>query len=255
MLPAVFNRDEITQERIAYWTEHYLPKDVTPQERDHYVGVCRARGLNPEARHIYLIKVGGRASIVLSIDAYRLIAQRTGAYAGILPVAFEFDPKQPGKPLNATITVQKFVQGQVRDFSATAYFSEFYKPSRDGKKSLWDTMPLTMLEKCAEAKALRKAFPEELSSYYIREEMVDAEVEQPAALTQAAQSAPKPATDIVVTSDPKVKEWIHKKLQQASVPEEEWAEIIDALNGYPKNELLVQLKTIIADRTPLSTEG
>jgi phage recombination protein Bet len=254
MLPAVANRDEITQERIAYWTEHYLTKDATPQERDHFVGVCRTRGLNPEARHIYFIKVGGRASIVLSIDAYRLIAQRTGSYAGIHPVEFQF-ATDSGKPVKATITVQKFVQGQVRDFSATAYFSEFYKPSRDGKKSLWDTMPLTMLEKCCEAKALRKAFPEELSSYYIREEMVEAEVEQPAVLPSSTQPAARQATDIVLTNDPKVKDWIQKKLQQASVPEEDWTVIIDALNGYTKNELLMQLKSIIADRVPPSAEA
>ncbi|WP_141735923.1 phage recombination protein Bet [Oligoflexus tunisiensis] len=253
MLPAVSNRDEITPERIAYWTQHYT-KDATPEERDHFVGVCRTRGLNPEARHIYFIKVGGRASIVLSIDAYRLIAGRTGAYAGILPALFEFAADHSGKPVKATITVQKFVQGQVREFSATAYFSEFYKTSRDGKKSLWDTMPLTMLEKCAEAKALRKAFPEELSSYYIREEMMEAEVEQPAVL-QSSQPAPRQVTDIVVTSDPKVKEWIQKKLQQASVPEDEWTDIIDALNGYPKNELLMQLKKIIADRVSPHAEG
>lgn len=249
-MPAVSDRVEITPERIAYWTQHYT-KDATPEERDHFVGVCRTRGLNPEARHIYFIKAGGRAAIVLSIDAYRLIADRTGAYAGIHPVAFEFTDDQTRKPVKATITVQKFVQGQVREFSAVVYFSEFYKPSRDGKKTLWDTMPLTMLEKCAEAKALRKAFPEELSSLYIREEMVENETEEPAVSATTSNSSAQ-ATDIIVTNEPKVNEWLSKKLKDAGVPEPQWSEIIDSLNGYTRPELLKQLKKVMDDWTPPS---
>jgi len=249
MLPVESNRDAITAQRVAHWKAHYA-KEATAEEFDHYVSVCRSRGLNPEAKQIYFVKVAGRASILMSIDAYRLIAQRTGAYAGIDPVDYEFN-SNTGKPVKATIRVQKMVQGQICNFSGAAYFSEFYKPSKDGKKSLWDSMPLSMLEKCAEAKALRKAFPEELAAHYIKEEMIDAEAEQ-AVTIQEAQQERTGANDIVVTSEPKIKDWLKSKLQQAKVPEGNWADIIESLNGCTRNELTPQLKKAIAECAPTS---
>jgi phage recombination protein Bet len=221
------NVDYFTPEKIDFLRRHYA-KDATQEEFEHFVEVCRSRSLRPDARQIYFMKAGGRATIVLSIDAYRLIAQRTGCYAGINPVQYLLDGE--GKPVSATITVKRIVQGHVCEFSATALFSEYNKPGRDGKKSMWDSMPLGMLEKCAEAKALRKAFPEELSGYYTRDEMEGTE-------------------PIVQTTDPRIKDWIQRKLKEAGVPEGEWSAIVDSLNGYPKNELLMELKKIIDARS------
>jgi phage recombination protein Bet len=239
MLPAKKdqNLDYFTPEKIDFLRRHYA-KDATQEEFEHFVEVCRSRSLRPDARQIYFMKAGGRATIVLSIDAYRLIAQRTGCYAGINPVQYTLDAE--GKPFSATITVKKIVQGQTCDFSATALFSEYTKPGRDGKKSMWDSMPLSMLEKCAEAKALRKAFPEELSGYYTRDEMEGADDE----FQKPARTEP-----IVQTTDPRIKDWIQRKLKEARVPDAEWPSIIDSLNGFPKNELLMELKRIIDERS------
>ncbi len=226
-----------TPQKLNFLRRHYA-KDATPEEFEHFIEVSKSRGLRPDARQIYLIKLGGRSTIVLSIDAYRLIAQRTGLYAGITPAIYVFD--EDGKILSATITVKKLVQGHVCEFSGTALFSEHNRPGRADKKSLWDSMPATMLEKCAEAKALRKAFPEELSGYYTKDEMEVAE--SPIAVVDDEP--------IVQTSDPRVKSWIHKKLREAMVPDDQWEEILDSLNGFPKNQLLMELKKILAALSP-----
>jgi hypothetical protein len=70
----------------------------------------------------------------------------------------------------ARVTVYRLVQGQRGAFSATARWTE-YKPDED---FMWKKMPHVMLAKCAEALALRKAFPKQLAGLYVKEEMEQA---------------------------------------------------------------------------------
>jgi hypothetical protein len=76
------------------------------------------------------------------------------------------------------LTVRKIVGGQLGSFTASARWDEYAAGS-----PMWNKMPHTMLAKCAEALALRKAFPEELSGMY-----TDAEMDQ-------AESRPVPRVD------------------------------------------------------------
>jgi hypothetical protein len=75
-------------------------------------------------------------------------------------------------PSKATVTVKKVVQGVICDFTATAKWSEYYPGDRQGM--MWQKMPENMLGKCAEAKALRKAFPAVMGGLYVAEEMQQA---------------------------------------------------------------------------------
>jgi phage recombination protein Bet len=139
-------------------------------EFELFVNVCNRTGLDPFARQIYFIERGKKWSWQTSIDGYRLIADRTGNYAGSdEPVCTEKD----GKPLTATVTVWKFVQGQRCAFTATARWAEYNQPN----SPTWNRMPYLMLSKCAESLALRKAFPAELSGLYTREEMMQADTQ------------------------------------------------------------------------------
>jgi phage recombination protein Bet len=125
---------------------------------------CKRTGLDPLARQIYCIKRGGKATIQTGIDGYRLIADRTGVYAGNDDPRFEGD--EDGHPLKATVTVWKLVGGQRCGFTATARWSEY-----KAEGPMWGRMPYLMLGKVAEALALRKAFPADLSGLYTDEEM------------------------------------------------------------------------------------
>lgn len=144
---------------------------------------CVRTGLDPFRKQIYMIgRWDNRArrtryTIQTGIDGYRVIANRTGTYVGSDETWHE---GTDGRPHSATVTVRKLVNGVPFDFSATAHWTEYSQTDKDGKPAgLWAKMPHRMLAKCAEALALRKAFPEDLAGIYTDEEMSQAG-EQPA---------------------------------------------------------------------------
>lgn len=148
---------------------------ATPDEFETFLYQCRKMGLDPLAKQIYFnkyeTKQGPKMTIIVSIDGYRLVAARTGEYAGSDTT---YDNDKDGKLLSATTTVYRLVNGQRCPFASTAFLEEYYPPS--GRDQMWAKMPRVMLAKCAETAALRKAFPNELSGTYAPEEMNQAEV-------------------------------------------------------------------------------
>ena len=160
-----------------------IANEAPPLEFELFVADCNRRGLDPFAKQIYLIprnvksrdgKWETKWTAQTSIDGYRLIADRTGKYAGSdEPVYDREDAEHPNK---ATVTVWKLVDGQRVAFSSSARWDEYCQTTREGKPSgMWGRMPYVMLAKCAESAALRKAFPQELSGLYTREEMEQAD--------------------------------------------------------------------------------
>ena len=127
-------------------------------------------GLDPLNNQIHLVctsKDKNLWSVMIGIDGSRLIANRTGAYAGSDKAVHTYD--ENGNLTVSEVTVRKIVQGMKCSFTSEAYWAEYFPGERKG--FMWNKMPHVMLPKTAEAQALRKAFPQELSGLYTAEEL------------------------------------------------------------------------------------
>ena len=142
---------------------------ATGDELKLFLHVADKSGLDPLSKQIYFIKRSGKMTIQTAIDGFRSIADRTGQYISSEEPVFE---EIGNNPVKATVTVGKIVQGVEGKFTASARWSEYYPGKSQG--FMWDKMPHTMLGKCAEALALRKAFPSQLSGLYTGDEMAQA---------------------------------------------------------------------------------
>lgn len=174
MSVAVQQKSEIinfNQEQINL-IKNYLCKGITDDELRLFTAVCNKTGLDPFMKQIYAVKRKDQMTIQTSIDGYRLIAERTGRYAPGKESSFQYN--KDGKLISATSYVKKqTADGTWHEIGATAFFDE-YKPTYSNQ--FWDSKQHIMLAKCAEALALRKAFPNELSGLYSDEEMAQADV-------------------------------------------------------------------------------
>lgn len=191
---------------------------------------CAARGLDVLKKPVHIVPMqveekhrneqGGidkrkvwRDVIMPGIAEHRTTAFRTGCYLGKSAPVFGNDITHLGvtAPEWCDITVKRLVAGHVAEFTHREYFVEAVATTKwDGQlrvNSMWTKRPRGQLVKCAEAGALREAFPEELGGELAAEEMegrvIDADAvtvtpedDAPAADTQeAADNKPATATD------------------------------------------------------------
>lgn len=134
-----------------------------------FLQVCKSRNLDPFTKQVYFTPQG----IIVSIDGFRAIAERTGCYAPG-PTRYEYDEAK--NLVAAYVTVKKLVNGTWFDVEESAYYEEYR-----GSSPIWKKMPRVMLAKCAEARALRRAFSSDLSGLYSPEEMDQAQEPAPKA--------------------------------------------------------------------------
>ena len=172
---AKFSTEELRALRKAKYPE------LTDEEFDLFIMTAERVGLDPFRNQIYAVRRWNKRlnryvmTIQTSIDGYRLLADRTGQYAGSDDAVYGPVDKA-GHPAWATVTVYKLVGGQRCPFTATARWKEYVQLTSNGQvASMWRQMPFLMLGKCAEALALRKGFPQSLSGVYTDVEMMQAD--------------------------------------------------------------------------------
>lgn len=153
-----------------------VANQLTPNEFELFISIAKARGLDPILGQIHAVVRGqgdkAKVNFQVGIDGFRLIAARTGEFAGRDETRFEYK-SGTHHPDKAKVTVYRFVNGQKCSWTASAKWDEYYPGETMG--FMWKKLPETMLEKCAEAKALRMAFPNDLSGLYVNEEMDQAQ--------------------------------------------------------------------------------
>lgn len=153
-----------------------VARGATPDELKLFLYTAQRVNLDPLTKQIHFVKRGGQMTIQTGIDGYRVIADRSGTLAGIDDAVF--DTESEDHPNKASVTVYRIVNGERVSFTASARWAE-YAP-QGNQAFMWTKMPYLMLGKCAEALALRKAFPNDLSGIYTNEEMEQANpVEKP----------------------------------------------------------------------------
>jgi phage recombination protein Bet len=163
------------------------------------IGYCQAQKLDPMLKPVHLVPMSvkvprqqgdtrdqyeWRDVVMPGIGLYRTIAARTGEYAGCSEP--EFGPMQTLQvgdfkmeyPEWCRVTVTRVVDGRPCEFSAKEYWIENYatqKKDSEVPNSMWKKRKYGQIAKCAEAQALRKAFPE-VGAQPTADEMVGKEV-------------------------------------------------------------------------------
>ena len=165
---------------------------ATDAELKLYLYDCERRGIHPLDKLLHFTKRGGKYTPVTSIDFMRSQAAMTGEMAGSDDPVFQMDGSHI---VSATVTVYRMTQGQRFAYAATARWAEYCPDNAP----MWKRMPHTMLGKCAEALALRKAFPQQLAGLYTSDEMDQADRD-----TRPAVVPDPPATVIDTTTGAEV---------------------------------------------------
>lgn len=156
---------------------------------------CKAAKLDPLQKPVHIVPMSVKNSltgkyeykdvVMAGVGLYRIQAARSQQYAGVSEPKFGEDiitdigGVKITYPKWCKVTVRKMVNNTIVEFTAKEYWIENYATKgkdADGKVStapntMWLKRPYGQLAKCAEAQALRKAFPEIVSQHPTAEEM------------------------------------------------------------------------------------
>lgn len=205
----------------AVWTT--LQNSVFPGAKDESillaVDYCKARKLDILKKPCHIVpmsvtdaKTGNknwRDVIMPGIYEQRITAFRTGQMAGQDEPVFGDTVTFRGieAPEWCRVTVYRFINNERCAFSHTEYFSEACATTKEGKpNSMWSKRPRGQLAKCAEAGALRKAFPDELGGVITADEVNEEPINQHGATTPDNGTTVIETQSVELTTPEQIKE-------------------------------------------------
>ena len=142
------------------------------------LGYCQAAGLDPMQKPVHIVPIWDgklktmRDVVMPGIGLYRTQMSRTGECAGVTEPEFGDDKTETlggveiTYPVSCRVIVKRILpNGAIAEYAATERWKENYAMKGGHEKSvapnaMWTKRPYAQLAKCAEAQALRKAFPE-----------------------------------------------------------------------------------------------
>lgn len=189
--------------------ENSLYPGASPQSIALVINYCKAAGLDPMQKPAHIVPMWDNKSqrmrdvIMPGVGLYRTQAARTGQYAGVTEPEYGPDVtetiggQQITFPSWCKVSVKRLLpNGSIVEFAATERWKENYAVKGGKDKSIapnamWTKRPYGQIAKCAEAQALRKAFPEMTGSQPTADEMEGKEID----ITAEGQTLPpeKPA--------------------------------------------------------------
>jgi len=139
---------------------------------------CKAAKLDPMQKPVHIVPMSVRNAVtgkyeykdvvMPGVGLYRIQAARSNQYAGVSEPEFGEDVTcnlggvEITYPKWCRVTVKKIVNNTIVEFTAKEYWLENYASKKDERtpNTMWQKRPYGQIAKCAEAQALRKAFPE-----------------------------------------------------------------------------------------------
>lgn len=198
------------------------------------LGYCKAASLDPMRKPVHIVpmwdsKAGQMRDVIMpGIGLYRTDASRTGECAGVSEPEFGPDTTETigGQsitfPLWCRVTVsRRLASGETATFTAREFWKENYAVKGGKEKSvapnaMWTKRPYGQIAKCAEAQALRKAFPE-VGSAPTADEMEGKPIDM--GMAEVVPPAPPPPTQTALEP------WPDDKLNLREQKIREWAAI------------------------------
>lgn len=181
-------------------------EDASDADLMVFLHYSQRTGLDPFSRQIYMIarREQGKLkqTIQTGIDGFRIIAQRTKLYRGRQSVewcgrdgvwrdVWLGGRQNPPHAARCTVLRADFAA----PVTATVLFEEFCATNYEGQLiAQWRVKPAWMIGKCAEAAALRAAFPHDLGGLFTDDEMEHLDNPQtgPQILPNTVESEPWP---------------------------------------------------------------
>lgn len=217
--PAIAKEFELQPTEWRVLVDQIFPAAQSVESVMMALAYCRKRNLDIFKKPVHIVPMWSTAkkqmveTVWPGIAEIRTTAARTGEYAGI--DAVEFGPMvertfegTTGKgqyeqtirktvrfPEWASVVVYRMVAGERCAYHAKVYWEETYATvgKSDVPNDMWAKRPRGQLDKCVEAAALRKAFPEELGNTYAAEEMEGRTIEGTVEHAAAPQPPKPPA--------------------------------------------------------------